>query len=215
MKKLIISLAVLLAMAIASTALAQSSFGIRTGANFSNIHRVFPQDDVDFETDDLPGYAAGLVAEIGISRAFAIQPELLFTRYGYRMEEDFMDETMKAKIRYNYLQMPILAKLRLGNNFSGFNVAIGPHLGYGIGDLRATVELGDEKEEEDVTWDEAHLKRVDYGITGGIGATFGNLGLDFRYQFGLANILDEPLEGYKMSNRNFQISLAYLIPFVK
>lgn len=215
MKKYLISLAVLLAMAFASTALAQSSFGLRAGVNFPNIHRVFPEDDVDFESLDNPGFTAGLVAEIGITPMFAIQPELLFTQQGYRLEEDFMKETMKASIRYNYLQMPILAKLRLGNNFSGFNVNVGPHIGYGIGDIKAVVEIGDEKEEENVTWDESHTNRFDVGITGGIGANLGNLGLDLRYQLGLANMLEDPLEGYKMTNRNFQISLTYLIPFVK
>jgi hypothetical protein len=215
MKKFLISLAVLLAMAIASTALAQSSFGLRVGANFPNIHRVFPVDDVDFESLENPGFAAGLVAEIGITPIFAFQPELLFSQHGYRIEEEFMEETMKASIRYNYLQMPLLAKVRFGNNFSGFNINVGPHIGYGIGDIKATVEMGDEKEDDEVTWDEAHTNRLDFGITGGIGVNFGNLGLDLRYQLGLANMLEDPLEGYKMTNRNFQISLSYLIPFVK
>jgi len=213
MKKNLKFFALALAMALTSSAMAQLSIGPRAAVNFSNVA-------VDSDEEDNPGnllgFAFGGAVEIGVSEKFSIQQELLFSQSGFIIEDDFelAGEPVDLSIKYFYLQIPLLAKLKFGSGPAVFNVFAGPHVGFGLGDIIIQTEVMGEKNSGTQSWDDTGYKRFDFGVTGGVGVSFavgrGNLGIDLRYQLGLSNLSDDG-DG-KSSNRNLQAGLSYLIP---
>lgn len=208
MKKILNSFLVILAMAFTTSLMAQLSIGPRVAVNFANV--AFEEDEED--TQNLLGFAFGAAAEIGINDMFAVQPEVLFSQHGFSFEEDLSGSSFDFDVVLNYVQIPVLGKLKFGSDAVGINVLAGPHVGFGIGD----VTFKAEDEEESASWEDTGFQKFDFGITGGVGVSFaagpGKLGLDLRYQLGLSNINEEGEDGEKATNRNFQIGLSYLIP---
>jgi len=207
MKKILNLFLVISAMAFTTSVMAQLSIGPRVAVNFANV--AFEEDD-GIDTKNLLGIAFGAAAEIGVSDIFAVQPEVLFSQHGFSFEEDFGGGTVDFDVILNYLQIPLLAKLKFGSDAVVINVLAGPHVGFGIGDI--TFKADEEKETE--SWEDTGLQKFDFGITGGVGVSFaagpGNLGIDIRYQLGLSNLSDDDED--KANNRNLQAGLSYLIP---
>lgn len=195
------------------------ALGLRGGLNLSNVEISDLDDEDSYDTKNRPGVFFGVVGELGFSNHFALQPELQFTQYGFRMEESFEGGEMKLNLNYNYLQVPVLAKFNFGSENAGFSVMAGPHFGFGVGDIRSNLEFLDQKEDETMTWEEADMDTFDMGITGGAGFFTrlgpGNVGLDVRYQLGLRDTDTDPDFEHKVTNRNFQIGLNYLIPLFR
>ncbi len=213
MKKSLKFLVFALAMAFTTSAMAQLSIGPRAAVNFSTVS--FDPDE-DININSLTGFAFGAAIEIGAGEMFAIQPEVLFSQHGFSPEDGFLVGVTDFKFKYSYVQLPLLAKLKFGAEAAAFNVFVGPHLGLGIGDIKLQGEVLGEKDEDTQLWEESNYKKFDFGVTGGIGVSIGagpgKLGLDVRYQLGLANLLDEADDDESAANRNVQIGLSYLIP---
>ena len=214
MKKASLIFTLLLAFGMTTASVAQFSIGPRIAANLANVDGESDGESVD--ADSRFGFAFGAAVEIGISEMFSIQPEVLYSQHGFKFSETLLDETIDFNFNHNYLQIPILAKVKFGGDPVGFHVAVGPHIGFGIGDVKSEATFMGETEEDTSSWEDAGFKTLDFGITGGAGVSFaagpGSLGIDVRYQFGLANFLDEPEGDDFIKNRNLQIGLSYLIP---
>jgi hypothetical protein len=224
----------LAAFCLTGSAFAQFSIGARVAGNLSTLSESGYDDDEEPEFEGRRrGIALGLVTEMRFSKMFAIQAEMLYSQYGAKSsgEESFefgnmtYDITWEDKIRLNYFQIPVLAKVTLGSERLGFDIMAGPHLAYGVGKItydysyteRVNGVIEDrESGSESETWDELEANRFDFGFTGGIGISLpvgpGRLGLDARYQLGLLNLLEDPYENEKLTNRNIQIGLSYLMP---
>ena len=144
MKKNLKFFAVALAMALTSSAMAQLSIGPRAAVNFSNA--AFDSDQ-EVNSGNLLGFAFGVAAEIGVSGSFSIQPEVLFSQSGFILKDEFelLGEPVDLNVRYNYLQIPLLAKLKFGSGATVFNVFAGPHVGFGLGDIIFEAEGMSEK----------------------------------------------------------------------
>lgn len=215
MKKSLKFFALALVMAFTTSAMAQLSIGPRAAVNFSNV--AFDSDQ-EVNSENLLGFAFGAAAEIGISERFAIQPEVLFSQSGFILKDEFelSGELIDLDVRYNYLQIPLLAKLKFGSDAAVFNVFAGPHVGFGLGNITFGTEVMGEKETETQSWEDTGYTKFDFGVTGGVGVSFpvgpGKLGIDLRYQLGLSNLSDEDDDDEKASNRNFQAGVSYLIP---
>jgi hypothetical protein len=195
------------------------AFGFRGGLNLSNVEISDPDEMDPTDTKNRPGLFVGLATEVGLSDYFALQPEFQYTQYGFKVEESFEGGTLKFDMNYNYLQIPVLAKFTIGSERAGFQVMAGPHFGFGIGDIKMKAEMLNEKEEETMSWDDAEIDRFDMGFNGGIGLFAklgpGKVGMDVRYLLGLQNINTVKEESSKVTNRNLQVGLSYLIPLFR
>lgn len=114
MKKLIIALVFVLSGV--SFAQAQS-FGVRGGANISNLSGDLRNEE---RFENKVGFHAGAILNFGIvDDFFSIQPELLYSVKGFKnSDEEFtlLGQTRRreGKVNYNYLDLPILAKIKAG-----------------------------------------------------------------------------------------------------
>lgn len=194
MKKILLSL-VAVVMVIAG-ANAQASFGVKAGANLANVG-----GDVE-ENSMKIGLHIGGVATFKLSESFAFAPELLFSTQGYKMDGfEFMGVSIpESKMNTTYLNIPLLAKIYLGESF---NIHAGPTVGFLLG---AKYKVGDES--EDI---KDGMKGLDFGLGFGLGYELES-GLNFgaRYNLGLANIADtEEGDDSKITNQVIQISVGF------
>lgn len=194
MKRII--LAAIAVMAFGFTNAQQTRFGVKGGLNLTN----FVGGDVE-NTNSLVGFHVGGFAEIKIIEKLAIQPELLFSTQGTKVDGGafFGDYDIKT----NYLNIPVLAKYYIVEKFS---VEAGPQLG---------VLLSAKADGEDI---KDGFKTVDFGFNLGAGYHFTeNVSLNLRYTIGLSPLADdadiEDEGDYYDSAKNSVLALSFAYKF--
>ncbi|GGD48911.1 porin family protein [Muriicola marianensis] len=111
MKKTLILLVALIAYG--TNANAQNvTFGVKAGANFSNLKVVF--DGEGASPDGATSLYVGGLVDVGISENFHFQPELLYSIEGAQDAE------------VSYVNVPLMVKYYL---VEGFNIQAGPQIG--------------------------------------------------------------------------------------
>ena len=123
MKKLGFALMGLL-MISSTGAFAQLSFGVKAGANFSNM--MFKAggekvDDIKFK----PGFNIGAFADFELSDLLAVEAGLNVETKGFKMKEEILDNEIKATTNIFYVTVPVDVKLTFGS----FYVLAGPYVG--------------------------------------------------------------------------------------
>ncbi len=128
MKKLFIGAFILL---IAGGANAQTiavkntpSFGIKGGANFSNIIKT---DNSNFKTNYVTGFNAGIFISIPVVDRLSFQPELMFSQKGYQSNNRGVLGNSTLTQTTNWIEVPILAKIEAAK---GFNLYVGPQVSF-------------------------------------------------------------------------------------
>lgn len=191
MRKIILS--VIAVMVFGFTNAQQTRFGVKGGLNISTV----VGGDVE-DTKSLVGFHVGGFAEIHIVQRFFIQPELLFSTQGTKVDGPFGAD---GDIKLNYLNIPVLAKYYIVDK--KFSVEAGPQLG---------VLLSAKAEDNDI---KDFTRSVDFGFNIGAGYNFtDNLSVGLRYTIGLSPLSDEDIDNEddyydSAKNSNLALSLAY------
>ncbi|HIC32806.1 porin family protein [Mesoflavibacter sp. CH_XMU1404-2] len=173
MKKTILFLTLILASFYGFSQ--NSVYGVRAGVNIS---------DLDFEDqfDDTPhthrnGFMIGFFGEYKLSNLIDIAPEIQFSAEGSKEEE----------LRINYIQLPVLFKFNLSNDFA---LAVGPQAS-----LKAH-----EYDDGVKNFTFSGVAGIDYMIT-------DEFFLDFRYKYGLQNLIDDE-QGIEIKGNTMQIGFG-------
>lgn len=173
----------------------QAQVGVKAGVNFSNM--LFEGDETsveDLAKNGATKFTAGLMFILPLSDAVAIQPELLFTQKGAKSTYKVLGEEFTNDLTYNYLDIPLLLRLSLGDTHGeglGIYVNGGGYVGYALsGKGERSSPLG-TLETEFTFDDEDDQSRIDFGFAVGGGLTLGNVFLDVRYAHGTNNLLDD------------------------
>lgn len=216
MKKKILCLAV--ATVATATLFAQemtvtanrTTFGLRAGVNFQNINGKDMEGD-KLENDLLTGFHAGVNAEIPVGTGTYVQPGILYTMKGAKMQNS------DAKVKLSYIDIPVnfiyKPVLGTGNMILGF----GPYVGFGIG---GKVDDGDNEvdveftKEYDLANDAPQFKRMDAGANFLAGYEFANrLSFQLNAQLGLVDINPEipnlSDDDSNMRNTGWGLSVGY------
>ena len=130
MKKLFLSAGVaLLAAAAAPTAHAQGiRFGVKAGANLSNLAGDLVNQD---QYKNRFGFQGGVMVNFGLSDIVSIQPEVLYSQKGFKYADQqftLLGSTYRntGNVRYDYLDVPILVRVRAAGVF----FELGPQYSY-------------------------------------------------------------------------------------
>ena len=169
------------------------AFGIKGGLNISTITNA----DVDgVNSKSLVGFHVGFFGEFMLSDKFAIQPEILYSTQGTKIEF----EGIKGDLKLDYIAIPVMAKYYVADSFS---LELGPQIGFLVS---AKAKSGGES--EDV---KDELKSTDVSLNFGLGYDITeNFMIGARYNLGLTRLQDELLPGEDESkNSVFQISIGY------
>lgn len=172
----------------------QTALGLRAGVNFQNLNG----EDVDGSKLDNKlkvGFNAGLTADIPVAPDYFVQPGLLFSTKGAKIDDG--DDT---KLNLSYVEVPItfLYKPLLGTG--RLLMGVGPYFAYAVGG-----KIGDD----DIDFDE-DFKRFDAGGNLLFGYEMSSrISAQLNAQLGLVNISQLDLGDAKAKNTGFGISLGY------
>jgi hypothetical protein len=184
MKKILLSLAVLVAFSTAS--FAQLSGGARLGVNLSN----FGGDDG--EGDMKAGLQLGLYLVGNLSEKLAVQPELLYSSYGAK--EDFSGTEVTTAL--SYISIPVLLRYNVNEMI---NIHVGPQFG-----ILASAKAKTDDDDVDI---KDEMKGMDLGLALGVGLDFGKFNAGLRYYGGLSNIVDA--DDVDVKNTAFNVVIGY------
>jgi len=211
MKK--IALLMILGLSI-SFAQAQAKFGVKVGANYSNLSGDLTDEDAN---QSKVGLLGGIIANFPLSsdNFVSIQPELLYSQKGYQYQDEEVNiagamYNYKGKFNFNYLDLPVLLKINAGPIF----FEAGPQASYLLG-------IRDNRERElngidDKSWakvEKDNLSELEIGYVAGLGfqAPMG-VGIGLRYN-GSINALakDNSDELTNARHSVFQLQLSYML----
>jgi len=187
------------ASGISNEVFAQMRAGVKGGLNVSNLY----VDEVDDENARF-GFNLGFYGQILSSDVFAIQPELLFSTKGSKIEYggNFFDQTVKYNL--SYLDLPVLAVFKLGEDAE---IHVGPYVSYLLGaNISHDGDLGNGTDDID----RDHLKNFDYGLSGGFGLNFGSIQVGARYNYGLAKLEDSDAAELLIGDSKNSVAQLYI-----
>lgn len=181
----------LVLFSLGTAAFSQSfKFGPKAGMNISNY------TGGNIESDALVGFHLGGLLNFGIGKNFSIQPEVLFSTQGAKVD----DAGTKKDYKINYVSVPVMLKLRSNG---GFYIEAGPQVAF-----RANENIPDQTINN-------FSKNLDLAVAGGLGyqAGFG-LGIGARYVAGVSKVGDfsgQPINP-DFKNSVIQLSVFWAIP---
>ncbi len=197
---------------------AQVTITPKIGLTISSVGYSEDVKDVSLRTST----QVGLAFDLGINSGFSIQPELLYIQKGDKRTKQTkigtITSTTTEYLHINYLEIPVLAKMKFGNDNTEFYITAGPSLGIGMSaDIRTVTSssLIPSKSDTDKvklgTDDDALFKRFDLGLQLGIGVVLRGFTFDVRYGNSIVNIFNDPDNDldFKAYNRTLGISVGY------
>ena len=208
MKKLFFIAATIM-LSVTATQAQEVRLGAKGGVNFATIG-----GDNTEDLESLTGFHLGALVEIPVTERFAIQPEVLYSAQGSKIENKILDVTATAKSKLDYINLPVMAKYYV---VDGLALEAGPQVGFLVSaeseldldgiDPTIAQAIEDEFGSGDIS---DSVNSIDLGLA--VGASYRlPMGVFFgaRYTLGLSDIND--INGYDGKNQNnvFQLSAGY------
>jgi hypothetical protein len=182
------------------TSNAQFQFGVKAGANFATQSG---GDAGDAKT--LVGVNFGAFVKLPMAPGLSLQPELMYSGQGAHY--DVPNGTLNEHA--NYINIPVLLKFSHG---SGFYAETGPQFGFLVSATSKVKGIGGSETSSDA---KSAYKSGDFAWVFGIGYKIPRspVGIDFRYNIGLANVEDRSTTGGTSSWRNdvLQLGVTYVL----
>jgi hypothetical protein len=185
---------ILFVLLLVSTASFAQHFelGAKAGVNISNFSGA--SNEADLKAKSLIGFHAGGFVSLFLGNNFAIQPEVLLSTQGAKLEQT----GSKTDYKLTYINVPVMLKYRSNG---GFYLEAGPQIGFKV------------NEKVDGT-SEDFANSTDLSIAGGLGyhSPIG-LGIGARYTAGLSKLGDFNASTTKPDWKNgvIQVSLFYTL----
>jgi len=190
-------LALVLSFMIFSAAHSQSfHLGIKGGANINKITGKSFKDEFSYS------YHLGGFAEIGLSKKFSLQPEVVFNQFRQDTSSEFKaiyDELLssdRSNIKLNYLSIPILLNYNASDFFS---LQVGPQFGILMDQNKNLLQNGQDA-----------FKKGDFSMLGGVQLKFSSIRIYGRYALGLSNLNDID-DKDKWKSQSFQVGIGLAI----
>jgi hypothetical protein len=156
------------AMLTSATAFSQGfQLGVKGGVNISNY------TGGDIENKAIVGFHAGATFGFLLGDHFSIQPEVLFSAQGAKIEGVGQND---EKFNVSYINLPVMAKFRFTG---GFYIEAGPQVGFKVNESVPDNTI------------ENFAKDLDLSLAAGLGyhSPIG-LGVGARYNAGLSKVGD-------------------------
>jgi hypothetical protein len=179
------TLAFAASLALAGEARAQTPvrYGVVAGLNLASMG-----GDIGDELDESRmGFMAGGAVEFGLSPAFSIRPEIVYTQKGAKVSEG--DDEFRLKS--SYIEVPVLAKYSIPMQGSVRpHLMAGPAVAFNTG-CTIEIEIGGSEDSGDCEEGGLEFKSVDFGMVFGVGVDIQAFSLGIRYDLGLTDAPDD------------------------
>lgn len=194
------------AVAVTTIASAQIQFGVKAGLNlakFSGSDASGTSQGVTESSKFKVGFNGGVLVGIPIIESLSVQPEVLYSLQGDKHTENDGSGNGNSDFTntFSYINIPILVKYK---HETGLFAEVGPQVGF---------LLSAKAKENGISVDEKkYFKTIDFGLAFGLGYLSSyNIGIDARYNLGLANIEGSNSGSTgKIKNSVIQIGVFYL-----
>jgi hypothetical protein len=166
--------------ALPQPAVADILFGIKAGGNMAKPMGTDAQNPLATLKSRV-GFMGGVFLAVDFGRVVSVQSEILYTMKGATYVA--LDDTFTNKLYADYIEVPLLLKLRIPAPFVQPFIFGGPTVGFKLQEKH--ISNGEE-----VPLGESLLKDNDYGAIVGAGLNLGkHLILDVRYSLGLQKVI--------------------------
>lgn len=224
MKKIVLSAFAILTIGLVNAQ--DLKFGAKAGVNLATLSGDATNEDATMKV----GFHAGGLMEVKFTDKLALQPELLFSLQGTKIDgridygageyDEYSD-----KLNLAYINIPVMLKFY---PIKSFFLEAGPQVGFLVGGKRNreftevyndgnTNITNTQSSETDV---KDLYKSIDFGFNVGLGYDFTeNIFINARYNIGLSNISDVPSTfGFfpgvaELDRKNSVISLSFGFKF--
>ncbi len=181
----VIALAALaLTLGLTRPAAADVQFGLKVGGNLANLTGA----DADAITDTLKtkvGFVGGVFLALNLGKTVTVQSEILYTMKGATYEYVELDETYSGKLYGDYIEIPLLLKVKFPLPGIQPFIFAGPSVGFKLSE-----KITMEGETIELPEGESFFENNDYGAIFGAGLGLGRkLHLDVRYSLGLKKVI--------------------------
>lgn len=200
MKKIMLSVISLIFTSGAFAQLDQIEYGVKGGLNIANISNM----DLMLDSKGMKtGIYLGAFAKYRINDYLGVQAELIYSRQG--VSGKFNE--IKGKIRTNYINIPILAKVYLLEDLA---IDFGPQFGFLC---NSKIKIKKDGTVIKTDFDKATSRDTnvfDFAIA--MGATYNltkQIDVSLRYNLGITKIIKQHDEGEKNRNGTIQIGVGY------
>lgn len=193
MKKIFVCLVAL--CFFAGTKAQNFDYGVKVGWNATNISNADMKNKMSFHL--------GAFAEWKLSDFVGVQPELVYSRQGARDKYEGNGGKIKEKLRVNYLNIPVLAKLYVLEELS---VDLGPQFGFAL-NVKEKLKQGGNSSKRKIT----DFNTFDFSWAIGASYRMDEFEFSARYNIGLTNIFDKDETGGNRKNHVFQLSVGYVL----
>ena len=220
MRKLVVLLFLFSVTLIAN---AQFRYGIKAGANYSDLSISSGTTSATMVkvVDAIPAWRAGFVAQYKLGD-FAIQSELLYSVEGGDLLNSNPGSAKLATmvgagsvVQYRSQNLQVPLNIQYGRNFGAIHLyaLAGPYLSFLL-----SGSLNGERALWSTVQGQWGFNKVDLGFGAGVGAEFKNLQLTARYDFGGTEIGKKVTTShvttnlnpfFEMKERNLSLSLGY------
>jgi hypothetical protein len=178
-------------------------FGIRAGANYSN---VWDEKDNDFEANGKAGFAGGVFLHVPIGKFLGVQPEVLFSQKGYSGSGTFLTQDYAFKRTTNYLDIPLLFTIK---PTSFLTIVLGPQYSFLLSQ-KTDFSSGTFASSEFIEYDNDNIRKNTLGAVVGLDVNVNHFvvspraGWDFQTNHG-----DGSSSTPRYKNQWLQLTLGY------
>lgn len=189
----------------------ETYFGVKIGGNISGII-----SDPIFKQKIHTGLTSGLIFKFISQENLGVQFELNYMQAGW---SEKLDSTNIYKRRLNYIQLPFMTHVNLGNQKTRFLLNMGPYVSYLLSE-KEQINLLEGEEEKDYYRKKSNNK-TGFGLCLGFGilqhTSMGLFQAEIRVSSSLTDIFKNTNVSHISSSKNLyaELSLSYLLDFKK
>jgi hypothetical protein len=212
---------------ISVTSFAQNGAAwLKGGVNFANVSY-----NNDGEVDDanlLTSFHIGIMGDVTIAKVLAIQPGIIFTGKGSKIQSGSPNDLnyFKATVNPYYIEIPVNIAIKLPlSKESNFFIGAGPYAAIGVGGKRKiegkTIGVAfNSKEKIEYSNDDPStfndeegtglgvLRRFDYGLNATAGFQLNSGMIALNYGYGLAKLQSGTNSSEDNNNKHRVLSLS-------
>lgn len=201
MKKIILSLVVLIGLGATQAFAQKTSFGVKAEANLSNS---VLSDMANTKSTLGVGGNIGGFAKVELGQWFALQPELMLTLQNSKLDVS----GVKNNIRSWGVEVPVYALFQLpATNTGRAYVGVGPYASYGLSAKNRTADLSLYSKNGA---DKSFLNRFDAGLAATIGYEFTNrIQINASYKRGILDELNTNSKESSLRSQRISLGVGY------
>lgn len=183
MKKLLLSVALIglaLGNSYAQNTRDEISFGLKVGANYSN---VYDSQGEKFSAEGKYGLAAGAFLSLPLGKVIGIQPEVIYSEKGFKATGAFLGSNYSATRTTTYIDVPILLAIK---PVSFLTILAGPQYSFLVkqeNNFTSSLAVVDQQK----IFDNDNIRKNTLGLTGGVDINLSNFVIGVRAGWDVQN----------------------------